>query len=78
MEVKTTYIGTMISLATVAFGLLAAGAWNKAITDLLAIFLRPGTSVLAEIVYAILVTVLAIVIVQNLGKLAERGIGPKL
>ena len=34
MEVKSSYIGTMIALATVAFGLLAAGAWNKFIADL--------------------------------------------
>jgi hypothetical protein len=73
MEVKSTYIGTMISLATVAFGLLAAGAWNKAIGDLFAIFLRPGSGVAAEIVYAIIVTMIAILVVQNLARLAERG-----
>jgi uncharacterized membrane protein YidH (DUF202 family) len=77
MEIKTTYIGTMISLATVAFGLLAAGAWNKAITDLFGLFLKSGSNVWAEIAYAIVVTILAVVIVQNLGKLASREIGPR-
>lgn len=77
MEVKTTYLGTMIALATVAFGLLAAGAWNKAITDLLGFFLKSGTSVWGEIGYAIVVTIIAVVVIQNLGKLAEREIGPK-
>ena len=33
MEVKPTYLGTMIALATAAFGLIAALAWNTAITD---------------------------------------------
>ncbi|MGH7708816.1 MAG: DUF5654 family protein, partial [Vulcanimicrobiaceae bacterium] len=32
----------MIQLATVAFGLLAAGAWNAAIAALLKVFLGPG------------------------------------
>lgn len=73
MEVKPTYVGTMISLATVAFGLLAAGAWNKAIADLFAIFLRPGSGVAAEIVYALVVSIIAILVVQNLAKLADRG-----
>ncbi|HEX4013651.1 MAG TPA: DUF5654 family protein [Candidatus Cybelea sp.] len=72
MEVKTTYIGTMIGLATVAFGLIAAGAWNKLISDVIALFLKPGNGVVAELIYAIIVTILAIVVVQSLAKLAER------
>ena len=65
----------MIALATVAFGLIAAGAWNKFITDLIALFLKPGSGLIAELIYAVIVTILAIVIVQNLGKLAERESG---
>lgn len=72
MEVKSTYLGTMIGLATVAFGLIAAGAWNKLISDVIALFLKPGSGVLAELVYAIVVTILAIVVVQSLAKLAEK------
>ncbi|MFN2528269.1 MAG: DUF5654 family protein [Candidatus Baltobacteraceae bacterium] len=72
MEVKPTYLGTMIMLATVAFGLLAAGAWNKAITDLIAIFLKPGSGVWAEVLYAVIITILAIVVIQKLGKMAEH------
>lgn len=72
MEVKPTYLGTMIGLATVAFGLIAAGAWNKLISDVIALFLKPGNGVLAELIYAIIVTILAIVVVQSLAKLAER------
>ena len=72
MEVKPTYLGTMIALATVAFGLIAAGAWNKFISDLIAIFLKPGSGVLAELLYAIIVTIIAILVVQNLAKISER------
>ena len=72
MEVKPTYLGTMIGLATVAFGLIAAGAWNKFISDVIALFLKPGSGVLAEFIYAVLITILAIVVVQGLAKLAER------
>jgi hypothetical protein len=72
MEVKTTYIGTMIGLATVAFGLIAAGAWNKLISDVIALFLKPGSGVWAEFIYAVIVTILAIVVVQSLAKLAQK------
>jgi TRAP-type C4-dicarboxylate transport system permease small subunit len=72
MEMKTTYIGTMIGLATVAFGLIAAGAWNKFISDLIALFLKPGSGLLAQFIYAVLVTVIAIVVVQSLARLAQK------
>jgi Family of unknown function (DUF5654) len=72
MEVKSTYIGTMIGLATVAFGLIAAGAWNKFISDAIALFLKPGKGVLAELIYAIIITIVAIVVVQALAKLAQK------
>jgi hypothetical protein len=72
MDIKTTYIGTMIALATVAFGLLAAGAWNKFIADLIGLFLKPGNGLWAELLYAVLVTIVAIIVIRALGKLAER------
>ncbi len=72
MEIKPSYLGTMIGLATVAFGLIAAGAWNKFISDMIALFLKPGNGVLAELIYAVLVTILAIVVIQSLAKLAEK------
>jgi hypothetical protein len=72
MDIKSTYIGTMIGLATVAFGLITAGAWNKFITDLIALFLKPGSGVIAELIYAVIITIVAIVVVQGLGKLAEK------
>ncbi len=77
MEVKPTHMGTMISLATVAFGLIAAGAWNKFISDLIAIFLKPGNGVIAELAYAVIVTLLAVFVVRGLGKLADRESDPK-
>ena len=77
MEVKPTYLGTMIALATVAFGLIAAGAWNKFITDVIALFLKPGSGVIVELIYAVIITIVAILVVQNLGKLAERESSPK-
>jgi len=62
----------MIGLATIAFGLIAAGAWNKFISDMIALFLKPGNGVVAELIYAVLVTILAIVVIQSLAKLAEK------
>jgi hypothetical protein len=57
---------------------LAAGAWNKFIADLIGIFLKPGSGVWAELIYAVIVTVVAIIVIQALAKLAERDIGPRI
>ena len=76
MEVKPTYLGTMIALATAAFGLIAALAWNKFITDLIALFMKPGSGVWAELLYAVIITIIATIVISNLAKLAEKNIGP--
>jgi len=78
VELKPSYLGTMIALATAAFGLVAALAWNKFIQDLIALFLKPGNGIFAELLYAIIITLIAIFVIQALGKLSERDIGPKL
>ena len=65
----------MIGLATVAFGLIAAGAWNKFISDIIALFLKPGNGVLAELIYAVLVTILAIVVINRWRSLPRRSAG---
>ena len=77
MEVKPTYLGTMIALATAGFGLIAALAWNKFITDLIAMFLKPGAGIWAELGYAVIITIIATIVIQTLGKVAERDVGPK-
>ena len=62
----------MTALATAGFGLLAAGAWNTAIGDLLKTFLPKGTGVIYELFYAVIVTLLAILVINALGKLADK------
>jgi len=66
------YLTTMIALATTAFGLLAAGAWNTAISDLLKEFIGKEGGIIGELVYAVIVTVVAIVVINNLAKLADK------
>lgn len=78
MEVKPSYLGTMIALATAAFGLIAALAWNKFITDLIAFFLKPGSGIWAELGYAVVITIIATIVIQTLAKIAERDAGPRV
>ena len=65
------FIQTMIALASAALGLVAALAWNEAIKATLAM-LGLGDDLAGLYAYAILATVLAIVVLVWLGKLASR------
>jgi len=69
---RSNYLATMTALATAGFGLLAAGAWNIAIGDLLKTFLPHGTGVFYELVYAAIVTILAVIVINALGRLADK------
>jgi hypothetical protein len=65
------FIQTMIALASASLGLVAALAWNEAIKATLAM-LGLGDDLAGLYTYAILATVLAIVVLVWLGKLAAR------
>ena len=65
------FIQTMIALASASFGLVAALAWNEAIKSTL-VLLGLGDSLAGKYAYAIIATVLAILILSWLGKLADK------
>ena len=65
------FLQTMIALASASFGLVAALAWNEAIAATLKM-LGLGESLAGLYAYAILATVLAVLVLVWLGKLAAR------
>ena len=65
------FIQTMIALASASFGLVAALAWNEAIKATLA-KLGLSDDLAGLYAYAVLATVLAIIVLVWLGKLAAR------
>jgi Family of unknown function (DUF5654) len=74
---RAAYLQTMISLASAAFGVVAALAWNSAITALVKQIFGTGAQIVSLFIYAIIVTVLAVIVMVNLAKLAERTAPPK-
>ena len=65
-----------VTLSTSAFGLAAALAWNETIQQAVKEFIEPtlpaGSGVLSKFIYAILVTLLAVIITYQLSRLASR------
>lgn len=64
-------IQTMISLASASLGLVAALAWNEAIKALLA-KLHLGDDLTGLFTYAVVATLVAVVVLVMLGKIAAR------
>lgn len=69
---RDVYLTTMISLATAAFGVVAALAWNEFITELVKAYLPAQAGLLGLFTYAIVITVIAVVVIGWLGRLAVR------
>ena len=72
MPNRSVYLQTMISLASAAFGVVAALAWNSAITALVKEVFGTGGQIISLFLYAIIITVIAVIVMVNLGKVAER------
>ncbi len=61
MTVKQEMLSAMTSLIIVAFGLVAALAWNSAIQAIVKTILGTSDSVPGLLTYAIIVTILAVI-----------------
>ena len=66
----------MVTLATSGFGLVAALAWNNANQELVSVYIKPhlpfGSGFISLLIYAILVTILAVIVTVNLSRLIEK------
>ena len=71
-KTKHAVLNTMTQLVTAAFGLVAALAWNDAVQELFKLYLSDGDSLPAKIWYAVLVTLIAVIVGLWLGKMKEK------
>ncbi|MBI2405463.1 hypothetical protein HYV21_00195 [Candidatus Microgenomates bacterium] len=62
----------MLTLATSGFGFVAALAWNEFIQETIDTYIKPlvggGSTVLSKLIYAVIVTLLAVTITYQLSK----------
>jgi hypothetical protein len=74
---STVFLATVVSLATSAFGVVAALAWNQAIEDNLkdvttSSFFARLSQGQRELVYAVIVTLIAVTVILTLNRVASR------
>ena len=66
------FLQTMITLASASLGLVAALAWNEAIKAIIKEVLQTGESITGLVTYAILATVIAIIVLMLLARAASK------
>jgi hypothetical protein len=69
---KRVFLQTMITLASASLGLVAALAWNEAIKTTIKTYFGTDENLAGLYTYAILATVIAVVVVMLLGRAAAR------
>ncbi|MFO7792353.1 MAG: DUF5654 family protein [Candidatus Saliniplasma sp.] len=69
---KVEVIEKLASLITANFGLIAALAWNSAIQEIFKRYITPGDTIIALLVYAVIVTIIAVFAAIYIGKVAEK------
>lgn len=68
-------ISQMLTLATSGFGLVAALAWNETIKAFVETYIEPripGSGLVSRLIYAVLITALAVFITYQLSRLSAR------
>lgn len=70
--VAKTVMKTIITLVTTAFGLVAGLAWNDAIQKLIESVMGAGDALSGLFIYAIVVTILAVVVTILLARVAAK------
>jgi hypothetical protein len=75
-ELPSTILKQMTTLAGSAFSLVAALAWNDLIKSFIEEYIKPytakGSGIVAQLVYAVAITVLVVLITYQLAWLQEH------
>jgi hypothetical protein len=75
-ELPLALVKSMAALATSGFGLVVALAWNEFIKKVVEEFINPylgrGSSTVSLLIYAVIMTILAVVITMQLATLQKK------
>lgn len=71
---RSEYFKTMTQLATAGFGLVAALAWNDVIQTFISRIVPVGDGFWSKLIYALVVTFLAVMITYYLGRLTQKAV----
>lgn len=71
-EISKMIMETMLTLITTVFAFVAGLAWNEAIQKLIEEFYTAGGAVTGLLIYAVIVTIVAVVVTVLLARIAGK------
>jgi hypothetical protein len=75
-KIHREIVNQILKLATSSFGLVSALAWNEVIKEVVEQYIKPlvggNSGVISLLIYALLVTSLAVTVTINLSKISKR------
>ncbi len=71
-KTKLEILKQISALASAGLGLVAALAWNEAIQTLFATVFGKQSNLIAMFTYAVLITIIVVIISMQLGKMANK------
>ena len=71
-EISKMIMETMLTLITTAFAFVAGLAWNEEIQKLIEEFYTAGGAVTGLLIYAVIVTIVAVVVTVLLARIAGK------
>jgi hypothetical protein len=75
-KIHIEIVKQMVTLSTSGFGLVAALAWNSVIQEFVNSYVKKwipaGGGIISLIIYALIITTLAVLVTIQLSKLSER------
>lgn len=76
VKLHKTILEEVLKLSTSAFGLVAALAWNELIKEVVTQYIKPldgeSSGIISLLIYAVIVTTLAVIVTINLSKLTNK------
>lgn len=74
-KIHKEIVNQILKLATSSFGLVSALAWNEVIKEVVEQYIKPlvggNSGVISLLIYALIVTTLAVVVTINLSKISK-------
>lgn len=75
-KIHKEVVSQVLKLSTSSFGLVAALAWNEVIKEVVEQYIKPlvggNSGVISLLIYALIVTTLAVVVTINLSKISKK------
>ena len=71
-EVTKMIMETILALITTAFAFVAGSAWNSAIQKLIESFIGTGDALPSLFIYAIVVTIIAVIVTVIIARVASK------